>query len=193
MQPKNPKNFPVVAVIISVIVTAVVVGGGVYFWQAAQLKTAQENLASVQQQITTLQSQIVQLTGVPPIEPETAAPQPETYTNQAYGFSLTFPVSWGKISMQNVTDTGSSKMRGIRLSSETDPTHRYIQINIARIEDKNSPEIIDAPQTFIKDSNLWSFYYTSGGDCAGMPGCEGQEFEDILTEASQIIQTFTLK
>jgi hypothetical protein len=122
--------------------------------------------------------------------PEAAAPQPETYTNQAYGFSLTFLSSWGKISAQNVTDTGSSKMRGIRLSSAND-ANRYIQINIARIEDKNS--LIDYPQTFIKDGTLWSFYYISGGDCAGMPGCEGQESEDILAEARQIVQTFILK
>ena len=184
-QPASPKKFPVAAVLISVLLTAVIVGGGIYWWQMTIINANQ-------QQIDDLQNRLAQSETAETTVPAVGTSQPEIYTNSAYGFSLTFPISWGKISAQNVADTGSSKMGGIRLSSETDPDHRYIQINIARIEDKNSPEIVDAPQTFIKDSNLWSFYYISGGDCAGMPGCEGQEPEDILVEARQIIQTFTL-
>ena len=62
----SPKKFPtIVAVIISVVVTAGIVGGGVYYWQSMQLKTVQKNAASVQQslqqQITALQNQIAQL------------------------------------------------------------------------------------------------------------------------------------
>lgn len=63
--PEAKKNHTVLAVIISVVVTAALVGGGVYFWQNMELKTAEENSASatqaLQQQITTLQNQIAQL------------------------------------------------------------------------------------------------------------------------------------
>ncbi|MFA5413285.1 MAG: hypothetical protein WC348_01975 [Patescibacteria group bacterium] len=339
-QPVSPKKFPTIAtVLISVVLTALIVGGGVYFWQAMQLQTAQENLTNAKQ---SLQQQIDDLTArlespecsvaepclgdfvcdkgkcVAPIVDQVenwslykentsvlvgvkcsnqefnsfidqantgsrktlnlngltlvvtpnynnwtnekfvgfsndntafcnvggfgplhaysdkllweggcgggAAPEPEepdytakvaalnlcedtltdvalyfstpaaptTYTNSAYGFSLTFPASWGKIKAEQVADPGYSKIRAFRLTSEND-NGRYVQINIVRIEDKNDPYVVDYPQTFIKDSNLWAFYYTSGGDYAGRPGLEDQKYEDILNEARQIIQTFTLK
>jgi outer membrane murein-binding lipoprotein Lpp len=59
----SPKNFPTSAIIlISVILTAVIVGGGVYWWQGLQLKSAEDNLASVQkslqQQIDDLKAQV---------------------------------------------------------------------------------------------------------------------------------------
>ena len=41
MQPESPKKFPVVAVLISVILTAAIVGGGVYFWQNMQLEESE--------------------------------------------------------------------------------------------------------------------------------------------------------
>lgn len=45
-------------IVISVIITALIVGGGVYAWQRLNLKSTEQNL---QQQITNLQDKIVQL------------------------------------------------------------------------------------------------------------------------------------
>jgi hypothetical protein len=115
----------------------------------------------------------------------TAAAQPETYTNLAYGFSLTFPASWGEIKEQIVADAGIPKIvRAIRLSSETDEA-RHVQINIFNLVDKTDPYVIDAPQTFIKENNQYAFYDYSP-EC---PICDPV----IQNEARQIIQTFTLK
>lgn len=57
--PETKKNHTLLAVIISVIVTAAIVGGGVYYWQNMGLKTAEENLANIKQN---LQQQIDDLT-----------------------------------------------------------------------------------------------------------------------------------
>ncbi|MBI5071805.1 hypothetical protein HZB93_02855 [Candidatus Falkowbacteria bacterium] len=57
--PKPKKGHTVLAVIISVIATAAIAGGGVYFWQNLQLQTAEENLTNAKQ---SLQQQIDDLT-----------------------------------------------------------------------------------------------------------------------------------
>jgi len=67
--PKTKRSHTIFAVIISVVVTAAIAGGGVYFWQNMELKTVQNNLATAQnnftsteqllkQQITVLQTQL---------------------------------------------------------------------------------------------------------------------------------------
>lgn len=49
-QPASPKKFPTsVAVLLAVVLTAVIAGGGVYFWQNMQLQRAENDLASVRQ------------------------------------------------------------------------------------------------------------------------------------------------
>lgn len=308
MQPVSPKKFPVIAtVLISVVLTALIVGGGVYFWQAMQLKNVEESLqkqiddlraGTTQPQATTqveVEDQIenwslyqenasvqvgtgkcgnqefdnfldqanagsrktLNLNGLTlvvtpnynnwsnekfvafnndstaicgaggyyplhaysdkllwrgvcgtgaapePEEPDYAAkmaalnlcektlqdvdqlfPKATTYTNQAYGFSLTFPASWGEIEEQIVDDVGIPKIvRAIRLSSETDEA-RHVQIHIFNLVDKTDPYVIDAPQTFIKENNQYAFY-DYNPEC---PICDPV----IQNEARQIIQTFTL-
>lgn len=67
--PEMKKNHTLLAVIISVVVTAAVAGGGVYFWQNMEIKKVQDNLTTAQnnfvnaeqtlkQQITDLQTQL---------------------------------------------------------------------------------------------------------------------------------------
>jgi len=86
--------------IIAVVLTAIIVGGGVYAWQKSSLQATEQSL---QQQITALQNQLTDLQK--PTQPivttpeETQAPtQPadetvnwKTYQNSALGFELKVP------------------------------------------------------------------------------------------------------
>ena len=86
--------------IIAVIVTAIVIGGGVYAWQRSNLQSMEQ---SWQQQITDLQSQIdnLQQTTQPvvttpettqkPTQPTDQTANWETYQNKELGFELKIP------------------------------------------------------------------------------------------------------
>jgi len=98
--------------IITIIVTAIVVGGGVYAWQKSNLRTTEQSL---QQQITDMQNQIANLqkptrpvvtTPETPQEPATPADVTanwETCENKELGFSFRYPTSYGdfQISINN--------------------------------------------------------------------------------------------
>lgn len=67
VQPLSPKKFPVAAVLISVVLTAIIVGGGVYFWQNMQLKEAEVTAPEV----TPIQTTTVKPTVTSPRSGET--------------------------------------------------------------------------------------------------------------------------
>ncbi len=87
----------ILAIVISIIVTALIVGGGVYAWQKSNLKLAEQSL---QQQITNLKNQIsqlqqTQLTQNLSNNDNTLA----TYQNQQYGFEFQYPKDWPEPTM----------------------------------------------------------------------------------------------
>ncbi|MFA5128873.1 MAG: hypothetical protein WC445_02790 [Patescibacteria group bacterium] len=292
-QPASPKKFPVIAVLISVVLTALIVGGGVYWWQNMESKEAEPTVpesASVQTTIVkptvtsplsgatvenspegikitgkatpnytvwlfpvsemdpSCLSMASNLTGGDKVDaggnfeiiyeptgemeswpsefvvvsldenqeyqlswvngvfcaPDEAksdsfkltlkpATTPTTYTNSEYGFSLVFPVEWGAIEEKDVLNLGADKIvKAMDLVSKINKD-RWIKIDIVRLEDKNDPENIDYPHTFIKENNQYAFYYQGAGDFAGAPGMENQKWSVIADEIKQIIKTFTLK
>jgi len=97
--PEMKKNHTVLAVIISVVVTAAIAGGGIYFWQNMQLKSVQDNLTTAQnnlisteqllkQQISDLQDQITQLQTPPKTE------ENKKFINQDGQYSFEYPSGW---------------------------------------------------------------------------------------------------
>lgn len=96
--PSSSKNIWV-AVIISIVITAIVVGGGVYFWQKYSLKITEQNL---QQQIVSLQSQVEQLEGQDAdqlnINPDDNLPiiDTKTFEDKNNNFSFFYPAKYIK-------------------------------------------------------------------------------------------------
>lgn len=86
--------------IIAVVLTAIIVGGGVYIWQKSSLQATEQSL---QQKITELQSQIAILqestqtiVTIPETTEESTQPvnehtNVEKYRNKTYGFELSYP------------------------------------------------------------------------------------------------------
>ncbi len=115
----------------------------------------------------------------------------KTYENKEYGFSFKYPGEWEKIVEKNIDKPEGSKIyKSIRLLSKADSDY-YIQFQIVKIEDKNNDSVIDYPHTFIAEDTKYAFYYTSSGDCLGMPGCEDKKFIKIQEEIEKIISTFS--
>jgi hypothetical protein len=118
---------------------------------------------------------------------------PYTYTNNEYKFSLVFPAEWGTIEEKDVLNLGADKIaKAMDLKSKLDPD-KWIKIDIVRLVDKNDPENIDYPHTYITEDNQYAFYYQGAGDYAGYPGMEDRKLFVIADEIKQIIKTFTLK
>lgn len=121
---KNSQNPWII--VVSIVITALVVGGVVYALQSSRLKSSEQ---SFQQQITLLQNQINQLqqsqqnqnqqATQPPTnqnknnQPEVnqnennnqqvSQPQEIIYSNSQYGFNLTFPQTWKGYTAKNRT------------------------------------------------------------------------------------------
>ena len=74
---QSSKNIWIIA--ISIIVTALIVGGGVYAWQRSSLNNTEQNL---QQQISVLQNQISQLQQVQNNQNQLTNPQVVEQDNQ---------------------------------------------------------------------------------------------------------------
>lgn len=113
----NEENFPqsnepvqssknVWMIVISVIVTALIVGGGVYAWQRSSLqsteKSLQKKITNLQSQIENLQQTTAPVVNAPEITQESTQPIDETTNQQTYktytsanlGISFQYPKGW---------------------------------------------------------------------------------------------------
>ncbi|MFA6486358.1 MAG: hypothetical protein WCT40_03260 [Candidatus Magasanikbacteria bacterium] len=122
-------------IVIAVIIAAIVVGGGVYFWP--NTKT------------------INTITPVPEAENTIGK-----YENTTYGFSLVFPPSWGKV--KESTETGSV-YKIVRLTAEND-VDRYIRILVLE-RGTNVPDsdmfIAKYNQTYLTGNSEAGYAYSS--------------------------------
>ncbi|MDO8669126.1 MAG: hypothetical protein Q7K65_02440 [Candidatus Buchananbacteria bacterium] len=111
MEEQDPQQFNVIgkgsiniwlAVIISVVVTAVLVGGGVYFWQKTIIDSNSESYKSLQNQITDLQTQLksTQEELLSKIDennnqlPESGDSTDNWLEYKHYGYSFLYPNHW---------------------------------------------------------------------------------------------------
>lgn len=92
---QNQRN---IGIIISVVVTALIVGGGMYVWQRSDFKSAEQAL---QQQILALQSHVSQLQQEVQNQPGDKEDDInidvsgwQTYKNKEYGYTFQYPQNW---------------------------------------------------------------------------------------------------
>ncbi len=153
------------------VLAAVIVGGGIYMFSASSETVEDVEISEVVVSVLDENSK---------------------YENKEYQFSMVLPDSWGDVTEDISVGPALKKIsRNIRLTSKSDRS-RYIQIQVVRTVDKDDPAVVDHPHTYIAGNSVWSFYYSGGGDYAGMPGLEDQKYVDIQNEVNQIISTFEL-
>lgn len=114
---------------------------------------------------------------------------PREYENNQYGFTLTFPDSWGSYA----TESSSHELfhEVVRFSSEDNS--RYLQVNIVSESQIANPAIIDYPQVALGNNEFYYFYAQGSGDFAGMPGSNSQEDHEIAAEIESIRNSFRLE
>jgi len=155
----NEQNFPqpnepvqssknIWIIVIAIIVTALVTGGGVYSWQSLVLNSTEKSL---QQQITFLENQISQLKQdlSQPVTEEQKKEEnnniakddttlPDTtsdsnnYTNSKYGYSIKYPSGWFNLPNYGAPDTNkyfSNKNVGAPLEMGSDGIWITIRIS----------------------------------------------------------------
>jgi len=133
-------------IIISVIITALVIGGGVYAWQRFNLKSAEQNL---QQQIENLQSQLnqfqqgqVNLNQQENINSQGSERSQgeqvngltadwKIYKNETYGFEFKYPNDWSYNGEESII-VGPNDIP-LRVSVENEKNDYYFSVSI----DKN--------------------------------------------------------
>lgn len=79
----------VLVVLVAILLTALIVGGGVYFWQRQTFKVTKEDLSQIPLE-TPQPTQIDKYTGW------------QTYSNSEFGFTLKFPPTWEKMEIDRL-------------------------------------------------------------------------------------------
>lgn len=91
------------AVVISVLLTSILTGSVVYFWQKSTnekaISSLEQKIASLEEQISTINKTKVtpQTTSVPELSPTPITKPPtnlKTYSNEKYKFSFKYPQNW---------------------------------------------------------------------------------------------------
>lgn len=163
-------------IVIAVIVTAIIVGSGVYFWQSSEKQNSVTPPPETKQEKSTTEQVSNQ----------------GKYENSTYGFSLVFPTNWGTVKEKVENGPLGTKIYKIVRLTAVNDSDRYIQIQIVKTEDKNYWAVIDYPHTYLTGNSTYSYYYSGGGDNAGKPGMEDQKYFDIQKEVKGISETFKM-
>jgi type II secretory pathway pseudopilin PulG len=164
-------------IIVSIIITALVVGGVVYALQSSRLKSSEQ---SFQQQITLLQNQIDQLQQN--VDQQVNRPQEIVYSNSQYGFSLTFPQTWKGYTTKNRTlnwgsfGTSDSVDFGFSVQDSLFNVGIYTKSQWQQIKSGEGPT-----PSYLGENSQYIFGYATGQDAANSTiGARMREIQDIV-------------
>jgi type II secretory pathway pseudopilin PulG len=169
-------------IVVSIVITALVVGGVVYVLQSSRLKSSEEYL---EQQITLLQNQNQQGTQPPTNQQQAKQAQKIVYNNSQHGFSLTFPQTWkGYIAENRTLNFGSF---GTSDSVDFGFSVQDSLFNVS-IHTKNQWQQIKSEEgltpTYLGENSQYVFGYATAQDAVN----------DIMvarmTEVQEVVKTF---
>jgi len=186
-QPNEPiqRSKHIWMTIIAVVLTAIIVGGGVYAWQKSSL---QETEQSLQQQITALQNQLTNLQK--PTQPIVTAPEEtqtptkpfneitdwKKYRNETYGFEFSYPPN------STVETRNDLNYQYIRLQNYSATDDRiglaageyYLEIIVFDHQkghesfESCTQQVVDAKEVELGVANGYRGYGQEGGDAGGI-------------------------
>ena len=177
-------------IVLAVIITAVVVGGGTYHWQTQ--KTTKSIISE------TSESDFALSIEQEPLGPSVVKLR-DTY-NEGAGFSIRFPSSWGLVSVKkhNLTDSGGvatelPQRASYTFASEFRPSIHFFTIVISYAKDKTHSLVTQGNRQYIAEDATYYYNYNPSTDyCIEQGTCRESEVETINQEIKKIIDSFEL-
>jgi hypothetical protein len=186
MNEQNSKG--ILPVILAVIITAVAVGGGMYWWQSSQtpVPTIEDETKTVEESSAEPETEADYALSV---NQDTAGASVITVRdtfNEGAGFSLQFPSSWGFVSVKksNLTDCGFGcnppQRASYTFTSEFSGNH-YFEVIISYANEKEDPLVTQGNRIYIAEDATYYYNYSPS-----------TEVDGINAEIQEIIASFEL-
>ncbi|MDD4289662.1 MAG: hypothetical protein PHH83_00090 [Patescibacteria group bacterium] len=172
-----------IVIVIALIITAIFVGGIVFFGQQRIVNQNKEELEQSKDQIRALQDQLDQLQNV--INSGTQTKQEgKKYYNEKYGFSLTILKSWNKYSTEEkVLTVDSEKFDSVDVYFEQDqPIFNIAAIDKDKWEDLQKSESYKPVKLTENDKYVFSFSFHKDA--------QQPLVESLRTDIEKIVSTF---
>ena len=176
-------------IIVTVIITAVVVGGGIYYWQTQKVEPINTETPKSDSALTIKQDQ----------RGSSFVTLQENYFKGA-GFSLQFPSSWGFVSVRRSdltsTDFGPAELIQIAsytFTSEFRPVTHYLTITISYSKYKDSWLVTQGNRIYIAEDATYHYNYNPSTQyCVEEKKCKEDQIKEINAEIKNIIDSFKL-
>ncbi len=171
------------AVVFALIITAIFVGGIVFFGQQRILNKNKEELEESQKQILALQNQLDQLQNV--VNSGVQTQQEGTkYYNEQYGFSLLIPKSWTKYFVEErqlSIDTGKFDSADFYFEEDS-PVFNIAMINKDKWEESQKLEYYKPIKLTENENYIFAFSFHKDA--------EQSLVESLRTDMEKIVSTF---
>lgn len=171
------------AIVFALIITAIFVGGIVFFGQQRIVNQNKEELQQSKDQIAALQNQLSQLQNV--INSGTQTKQEGIkYYNEKYGFSITILKSWNKyLTEERELSIDSGKFDSVDVYFEKDqPIFNIAMIDKDKWEDSQKSEYYKPIKLTENDKYVFSFSFHKDAEQALV--------ESLRTDIEKIVSTF---
>ncbi len=204
---KRTNNIP--PVILAVIVTAVVVGAGAYYWQtfwvtvpivANESKVLEETSAESEKLPKISQTKEIDYTLS--INQDTKGASSVTLRDafsEGSGFSMRFPSSWGFVSVErrSLTDCGfgcnPAQIASYKFTSEFRPYTHYLKVIISLAERKDGLIVTQQNRIHLAEDDTYYYNYNPSTQfCIDDGKCKDDEVEAIDAEIKEIVDSFKL-
>jgi len=194
-------------IFISVIITVLVVGGGVFYIMQKQIdKIRSENIEKMEdlnKQIKTLQESSAAATtstseeSTNSVAASSTATDPFLYTNSKYGFTLTFNSKWTGFELVSATPSDTTALTYLYACVPTTSAEWSDQkqgmfcpfaitvVNKGKrtaFEQANDPLI----PTYLKSGDTYAYYYSQAQD-------QPEDGAGVMADVKNVIATFYLK
>lgn len=182
--------------LLAIIITAVIVGGGMYWWQISQAPIPKDR-AEITEKISAEPETDYALSVNQDISGASIITVSDTF-NEGAGFSLHFPSSWGfiRVGKSNLTDCGFGcnppQRASYTFTSEFNGNH-YFEVIISYAKEKDSSLVTQQNRIYITEDDTYYYNYNpSTRFCVKEEKCKQDEVEEINAEIQQIINSFKL-
>ena len=188
MKNTNSKSF--LSTLLTLIITAVLVGTSVYWMQGKKQISESKNSENKKSEATLSIDQEISGTSVITVK--------DTFNKEAK-FSMNFPSSWGFVNVKktNLTDCGfncNPPQRAIYKFTSEFNNDLYLSVIISHAKEKNNPLVTQKNRIFIAEDDTYFYNYKPSTEfCTKEIACNNDELQKINNEILEITNSFNIK